>query len=102
MGIAVDDLQTPILKGTCGVLALTPEEVAAAESGPLYSDRLVRERLPARPGPGGHYAHQIGASPAELAALWPDYCVECGECEVRLSLRPALAGADEAGQGDPG
>jgi electron transport complex protein RnfC len=96
MGVAVDDLQTPILKGTCGVLALTPEEVASRKAAPCIQIGCCANACPLGLVPAA-ITRQIGASPAELAALWPDYCVECGECESACpSGRPLLAQMKQA------
>jgi len=96
MGVAVDDLQTPILKGSCGVLALTPEEVALREATPCIQIGWCASACPVGLVPAA-IAREIGASPAALAALWPDYCVECGECEaVCPSGRPLLAQMKQA------
>jgi electron transport complex protein RnfC len=96
MGVAVDDLQTPILKGSCGVLALTPEEVALREATPCIQIGWCASACPVGLVPAA-IVRQIGGSPAALAALWPDYCVECGECESACpSGRPLLAQMKQA------
>ncbi len=96
MGIAIDDLQTPILKGTCGVLAMTAEEVERREAAPCIQIGWCTNACPLGLVPVA-IARQIGASPAALAALWPDYCVECGECEsVCPSGQPLLAQMKQA------
>lgn len=81
MGRAVDDLASPIRKGTAGVLALGHDETRRpAESVCLRCGACAAacpvDLVPAR-------VHRLARpAPGRLQALHVEYCVECGECDA--------------------
>ncbi len=80
MGLAVDDLQTPIRKGTSGVLALTHDQVRRREQAPCIRCGSCVDACPIGLVPVD-IARLSAASASQLQPLCADYCIECGECE---------------------
>ena len=80
MGVAIEDLQTPIRKGTGGILALTPDEVRRLSEEPCIRCGACADVCPLGLVPA-MVDRVNGASAAVLESLYVDYCVECGECE---------------------
>lgn len=80
MGTALDDLNTPILKQSNAVLALTKSEIGdKPTTACIKCGRCVRG-CPMNLNPAGcENAYRHGDTEL-LASLHPEYCIECGSC----------------------
>jgi electron transport complex protein RnfC len=91
MGVAVDDVATPVRKGTGGVLALTADDIARQAPAPCIRCGSCIDACPVRLAPL-EVERLAAPSIPRLAALSVDLCVECAGCESACpSGRPLLA-----------
>ena len=99
MGFAFGDLDTPVTKGTSGILALTRREVKSfAQTACLSCGRCI-EVCPMGLSPTTIFKNIEHEHLEEAAALGLDDCVLCGACAYSCPAHIPLVSAFRAGRG---
>ena len=80
MGIAVPDLNAPVLKNTNAVIAMDAAEARPPRTTPCINCGACLTHCPLRLDPRAISKAYRQNDPAELKALHADLCMECGCC----------------------
>ena len=99
MGFAFGDLDTPVIKGTSGILALTAKEVRSFEATACLSCGRCIEACPMGLSPTTIFKNVEHELLDEAAALGLDDCVLCGACAFSCPAHIPLVSAFRAARG---
>ena len=99
MGFAFSDLESPVTKGTSGILALTAREVKSFEPTACLSCGRCVDACPMGLSPTLIFKNVEHERMDEAAALGLDDCVLCGACAYSCPAHIPLVSAFRAARG---
>ncbi len=80
MGLQITNLAVPVIKGTSGLLALTPDEIGQAQPSPCIRCSSCVKACPVGLLPLEMAAHVRGTDLSGAVSLGLKDCISCGSC----------------------